>query len=92
MADMSFTQERLLNTCGKCCSWFFTLCLLLGVNSTARAQRSATGEMRGTVADSSGAVVPGAVISVVNVNTGATKTFTTNKDGIYDTVSTPNGI
>jgi Carboxypeptidase regulatory-like domain len=92
MADMSFTQERLLDTCGKCCSWFFTLCLLLGVNSTARAQSSATGEMRGTVADSSGAVVPGAVISVVNVNTGATKTFTTNKDGIYDTVSTPNGI
>jgi hypothetical protein len=28
---------------------------------------------------------------VLNVNTGVDKAFTTNRDGIYDTVSTPNG-
>src|SRR5580700_5653592 len=57
----------------------------------ARAQSSSTGEIRGTVTDPSGAVIPSAAVSVLNLNTGVRKTFTTNKNGIYDTVSTPNG-
>jgi len=36
----------------------------------ARAQSSATAEIRGTIADSTGAVVPGATIAVTNINTG----------------------
>jgi Carboxypeptidase regulatory-like domain len=90
---MDLIQERLLNMQGnrKYCRWLITVCLLLGVGAVANSQSSSTGEIRGTVADSSGAIVPGAIVSVVNVNTGVAKSFTTNKDGIYDTVSTPNG-
>ena len=51
----------------------------------------ATGEIRGTISDSTGAVIPKASVTVVNVDTGAEKAFTTNNDGMYDTVSTPNG-
>jgi hypothetical protein len=41
------------------------------------------GTISGTVTDSSGAVVPAAVVKVTNVNTGVTGTFTTNHVGIY---------
>jgi Carboxypeptidase regulatory-like domain/TonB dependent receptor len=67
------------------------LCLLLCGSAIASAQSTSTGDIRGTVTDSSGAVVPGATVSVVNVNTGEKKLFTTNRDGLYDTISTPNG-
>jgi hypothetical protein len=68
-----------------CC--FVSLCLC----TVAAAQSTSTGDIRGTVTDSSGAVVLGATVSVVNVDTGVEKVFTTNKAGLYDTVSTPNG-
>jgi hypothetical protein len=76
---------------GKLNGWLFTLCLLLSGSAVASAQSTATGDIRGTVTDSSGAVVPGATVSVVNVNTGEKKLFKTNRDGLYDTISTPNG-
>jgi len=75
----------------KTCVTLIALCLLLGTGVFARAQSSSTGEIRGTVTDPSGAVVPNAAVSVLNLNTGVKKTFTSNRDGIYDTVSTPNG-
>jgi hypothetical protein len=75
----------------KYCGWLIALCLLLRAGAMAHAQSSSTGEIRGTVTDPSGAIVPNAVVSVVNVNTGEKKEFTTNGNGIYDTVSTPNG-
>lgn len=37
----------------------------------------------GTVTDSSGAVVPGAVVTVKNVDKGTTRSLTTNSDGQY---------
>jgi Carboxypeptidase regulatory-like domain len=88
---MGFIRERLFNMFGKLNSCLITFCLLLSVNPIARAQSSATGEIRGTVSDSTGAVIPKAAIAVVNVDTGEEKVFTTNKDGLYDTASTPHG-
>ena len=42
-------------------SWMVMLCgLALGLASSVRAQNSNSGDIRGTVTDSSGAVVPGA--------------------------------
>jgi len=75
----------------KLTSWLFALCLLLWGGAVASAQSTATGEIRGTISDSTGAVIPKASVTVVNVDTGAQKVFTTNNDGLYDTVSTPNG-
>jgi hypothetical protein len=88
---MDLIQERLRNMQRKYCGWLIVLCLLLSTGAMAHAQSSATGEIRGTVTDPSGAVVANAAVSVLNVNTGVEKNFTTNGNGIYDTVSTPNG-
>ena len=89
--EMGLIQERLLKMGTKLCGWLVACCLLLSAGAIAHAQSSATGEIRGTVTDSTGAVLPGASIAVLNINTGEQKLFTTNKVGLYDTVSTPNG-
>ena len=78
-----------LSMLGKQCSCLISLGFLLCAG--AAAQSSSTGDIRGTVTDPSGAVVLGATVSVVNVDTGTAKVFTTNKVGLYDTISTPNG-
>src|ERR1700735_2332288 len=67
------------------------LCLLVGVAKPVLSQSRNTGEIRGTVADTSGAVVAGATVTLSNIDTGEIKDFVTNQDGIYDTVSTPAG-
>ncbi len=70
--------------------WALALCLLLFVSLSAFSQSRNTGEIRGTVS-AGGAVLPGVTVTLTNVNTGETKTFVTNRDGLYDTVSTPAG-
>ena len=69
----------------------FVLCLVFCLARTVRAQNTNTGEIRGTVTDSSGAVVPGVTVTLTNIDTGVTADFKTNDAGIYDTVSTPPG-
>ncbi|HZR57867.1 MAG TPA: TonB-dependent receptor [Terriglobales bacterium] len=66
------------------------ICLLLGATGLGLAQSRNTGEIRGTVM-ASGAVVPNATVTLTNIDTGETKDFITNANGIYDTVSTPAG-
>jgi hypothetical protein len=66
-------------------------CLLMFVAFPAFSQSRNTGEIRGTVSDPTGAAISGATVTLTNVDTGEVKTFTTNSDGIYDTVSTPAG-
>src|SRR5271169_2548242 len=66
-------------------------CLVVGMAKPVVSQSRNTGEIRGTVADTSGAVVAGASVTLSNIDTGETKDFVTNQDGIYDTVSTPAG-
>ena len=56
--------------------------LLLVAGSTAWAQKT-VGEVRGTVMDTSGAVLPGATVSLTNVNTGYTRDVTTDSKGDY---------
>jgi hypothetical protein len=55
---------------------------LLAMAGTAGAQ-TATGEITGTVRDTSGAVVPGATVTVHSDLTGLTRTATTNPSGAY---------
>src|SRR6266404_3513363 len=45
--------------------------------------QATTGTMQGTVRDSSGAVVPGVSITVINVNTQVASKWTTNDDGAF---------
>ncbi len=55
---------------------------LLGMAATLGAQ-TATGQITGTVKDSTGAVVPGVAITVHSDLTGLTRTATTNPSGDY---------
>ena len=68
----------------------FAFACLLWVSVPAISQSRNTGEIRGTVT-AAGAVVPGATVTVTNIDTGESKDFTTNGSGLYDTVSTPAG-
>ena len=53
----------------------------------AYAQSTNSGDIRGTVTDSTGALLPGVNVTVTNNNTGVTKTLVTNDAGLYDTSS-----
>ena len=64
--------------------------LFLGVGSSL-AQSTNSGDIRGTVVDTSGAAIPGVDVTLTNVDTGEVQHFTTNDSGIYDTASTRAG-
>ncbi|MGD1082332.1 MAG: TonB-dependent receptor [Candidatus Sulfotelmatobacter sp.] len=71
------------------CLCAFATILLLAIPTFSQSRN--TGEIRGTVTDTQGAAIAAATVTVTNVATGETKDFVTNRDGIYDTVSTPAG-
>ncbi len=60
---------------------------MLCMTSLVHAQATNSGDIRGVVTDTSKAVVPGASVTVRDVNTGFTKVLTTNSSGLYDTAS-----
>ena len=70
------------------CALGAVLAMLLCVAS-ASAQENA--ELKGTVADPTGAVVPGATITITNTATGETKTANSNGAGIYDFANLQHG-
>jgi len=47
------------------------------------AQTAATGALQGTVTDATGAVVPGATVTLTSTTTGQVRTATTGADGVY---------
>ena len=53
----------------------------------AMAQATNAGDISGTVTDNTGAVIPGATVTVINNATGVSHDYTTNAAGIYDTNS-----
>jgi hypothetical protein len=61
--------------------------LLTGSFATALGQSTNAGDISGIVTDTTGAAVPGATVTVLNVDTGVTKDYTTNDSGVYDTSS-----
>jgi hypothetical protein len=60
----------------------FTLAVCLGA-IVLHAQTSGAGSITGAVTDASQAVIPGASVSVVNIETGSANSYTTNSAGIY---------
>ena len=67
------------------------LCVLLGMPWAVKAQ-VAGGSITGIVRGESGAVMPGVRISVTDLTSSATRTVTTNTDGIYNAADLPPGI
>ena len=70
--------------------WVLPLLLMFG-SGACIAQSVNSGDIRGTVTDPTGALVPGVTVTVLNVETGVSKNFTTNQDGLYDTSSIVTG-
>jgi Carboxypeptidase regulatory-like domain/TonB dependent receptor len=65
----------------------FTVLLGAGITQDALAQSTNSGDISGIVTDSTGATVPGATVTVLNIATGVSKEFVTNDAGVYDTSS-----
>ena len=63
------------------------LILVCSAFSGASAQNTNSGEIRGTITDSSGAIIPGATVEVKDVDKGQVHTYTTDGAGLYDTGS-----
>jgi outer membrane receptor protein involved in Fe transport len=63
---------------------------IAGTHSTF-GQNANSGEIKGTVTDSSNAVISGATVTILNIATGVVTTTTTNSDGIYDVPSLETG-
>ena len=62
---------------------FFIVLLLTSWAPPVPAQTASTGAIKGSVTDSSGAVVPNAMITATNNATGAARTVTSEADGSY---------
>jgi outer membrane receptor protein involved in Fe transport len=72
-------------------SFIYLLLVMSFGTHLAMAQNANTGEIKGTVTDSSGAVVSGVSVAILNVQTGVSTSATTNSDGIYDVPAVPIG-
>jgi hypothetical protein len=70
--------------------WVLPLLLVFG-SGACFGQSTNSGDIRGTVSDATGALIPGVTVTVMNVDTGVSKTFTTNDAGLYDTNSIVTG-
>lgn len=57
--------------------------LVLAATLPARAQEATKGEIRGTVRDQEGGVLPGVTITATHVGTGETRTAVTGEAGVY---------
>lgn len=71
--------------------WWVLPLLLVTASGVSAAQSVAAGDIRGTVTDTTGAVVPQVKVTVLNVNTGVSKDFFTDQAGVYDTSSIVTG-
>jgi len=66
--------------------------LIIGlISHLALGQNANTGEIRGLVQDSTGAIVEGVKVTITNVDTGVSEALITNAAGIYDAPSVPTG-
>ncbi len=67
-----------------------TICLMLALQSAPKAQE-ASGRIIGTVTDPKAAVIPGARVTVTNLETRVRREATTDKDGNFEVLSLPIG-
>jgi len=66
------------------------LTVLLSASAFGQSQ-AANGTIEGTVTDTSTGVLPGATVTITNIETGAERSVTTNADGFYRALLLPLG-
>lgn len=65
--------------------WILALLLVIFGGGVCLAQNTNSGDLRGTVTDPTGAVIPGVTVSVKDVDKDITSTYVTDGAGLYDT-------
>ena len=68
-----------------------SLLLALALIPIAASAQTSVGRVSGTVTDSSGALLPGATVTVTNAATNLARTATTDADGFYTVTNLPVG-
>src|SRR6266481_2720936 len=66
------------------------LFLLLSVS--ASAQTGTEGSILGTIADSSGAAIPGAAVTITNIETGVVQKAVSDSNGYFQVLALQRGI
>jgi Carboxypeptidase regulatory-like domain len=64
---------------------------LVAIAGSPLAAQSVTGTIQGTVKDNQDALVPGATVTARNIDTGLTRTLTTEANGLYRFLNMPSG-
>src|ERR1700733_170647 len=70
---------------------FSVVCMLVAFSAKLPAQSITSGDVTGTVTDPTGAAIPGATVTLTNVNTNTSQQATTNNDGSYRFAFVPPG-
>ena len=65
------------------CAIALALLLAASMPSAFAQSQALNGQIEGTALDANKAAVPNAVITVINIETGATRTVTTDESGVY---------
>src|SRR5665213_973197 len=81
------TPRRALEACMRNVIRFGVVLVVLLWVGSGFAQNTNAGDVRGTVTDASGAVLPGVTVTVQDVDKGVTTTYVTNGAGLYETGS-----
>jgi hypothetical protein len=68
-----------------------TMVILLSVSAILAQAQASSADLIGTVVDPTGAIVPGATVTVKNAATGLTRTTTSNDSGVYQFIGLPPG-
>jgi hypothetical protein len=72
-------------------SLLFGLWLLTAFTVPSHAQSIISGDVTGTITDPSGAAIPGATVTLTNVNTNSSQQTTSNAEGTYHFAFVPPG-
>ena len=75
----------------KVCRWFAGCVAALLCAAALSSAQVNTGQISGTIKDSSGGVLPGVTVTVTNVNTGIARTAISDQTGAYVVASLPVG-
>ncbi len=67
----------------RCIRTLLLIATVVSLATLASAQTVTTGDLSGTITDATGAVVPGATVTLKSMDTGETRTSQTNNDGVY---------
>jgi hypothetical protein len=74
------------------CGWTILVLLAMALTTSLCLAQTFTGTIRGTVADQTGASIPGATVTVTDANTGLTRSMESGPQGEFDFPTLPIGI